>query len=101
MSISVIITLGIIGFMFAWVLFLNHIWPDELRSDDESPPEKKEGKTQHRTASVSSLSSKRLANQSGDFLHALSTRGEREIPRSEIPRSQAGSPRVSPGSCAE
>jgi len=96
MSISIIITLGIIGLMFAWVLFLNHIWPDECRPDDESSPEKQQSKTQQRTASVSSLPSKRLADRSGDFLHALSTREKQNIPR-----SQASGSHVSPGSCAE
>jgi hypothetical protein len=93
---SIIITVGIIVLMFAWVPFLDIICPRGWRSDEESSPEKKQSETRQRTASVSSLSSKRLADQSGDFLHALSTRGEQEIPR-----SQASSSRVSPGSCAE
>jgi hypothetical protein len=96
MSISVIITAGIIVSMFAWVLFLNHIQPRECGSDEESSPEKQQSETPQRTASVSSLSSKRLADRSGDFLHALSTREKQNISR-----SQASGSRVSPGSCAE
>jgi hypothetical protein len=93
---SIIITVGIIVLMFAWVPFLYLVCPRKWRPDEESSPEKKQSETQQRTASVSSLSSKRLADQSGDFLHALSTRGERKISR-----SQGNGSRVSPGSCAE
>jgi hypothetical protein len=93
---SIIITAGIIVLMFAWVPILYLICPREWRQDEKASPEKKQRETPQRTASVSSLSSKRLAGQSGDFLHALSTRGGREIPR-----SHASGSRVSPGSCAE
>ena len=93
---SIIITVGIVVLMFASVPFLYLVCPREWRPDEKTSPEKKQTETQQRAAPMSSLSSKRLAGQSVDFLHALSTRGEREISR-----SQTNGARVSPGSCAE
>jgi hypothetical protein len=91
---SIIITVGIIILMFAWVPFLNRICPCKWRSDKESSPENKKAEIPQRT--VSSLPSKRLANRSGEFLHALSTREKQSISR-----SQTSGSRVSPNSCAE
>ena len=93
--LNIIITVGIIALMFAWVPCLNLICPPGWRSEEESS-EKKQDETREKKAPVSSLSSRRLADQSRDFLHALSARGEREMPR-----SQGSVQNVSPGSCAE
>jgi hypothetical protein len=95
-TIHIVITVGIIAVMFAWVPFLNIICPPGWKSDEKPSKEKKPKETRQERTSVASLTSRRLAEQSRDFLHALSTRGERE---------SAGSPadasRVPPGSCAE
>lgn len=96
MSINFIITVGIIALMFAWVPFLKLICPIGWGAAGKSSPEKMKGETRQRTASVSSLSSRRLANQSHDLLHALSARGGRGVPR-----SHATVQSVSPGTCAE
>ena len=93
---SIIVTVGIIALMFAWVPCLNLICPPGWRSEKEESSEKKQDETREKKAPVSSLSSRRLADQSRDFLHALSARGEREMPR-----SQASVQNVSPDSCAE
>ena len=95
MSINLVITVGIIALMFAWVPFLKLICPTGWEPT-RSSSEKKQGETRPRTASVSSLSSRRLANQSHDLLHALSDRGGRGVPR-----SHADMRSVSPSSCAE
>ena len=95
MSINFIVTVGIIALMFAWVPFLKLICPTGW-GQAESSSEKKQGETRPRTASVSSLSSRRLASQSHDLLHALSDRGGRGVPRSQTEMHI-----VSPGSCAE
>jgi hypothetical protein len=95
MSINFIVTVGIIALMFAWVPFLKVICPSGWGPGGSSS-ENKQGETRPRTASVSSLSSRRLAKQSHDLLHALSDRGGRGVPR-----SQAEMRSVSPGSCAE
>jgi hypothetical protein len=93
-SIHVVVTVGIIALMFAWVPFLHVICPNAWRVD-EPPAEKKQKEMQQQKTSVAPLSSGRLAEQSREFLHALSTR-EREISG-----SQAGGPGVPPGSCAQ
>jgi len=91
----IIITVGVIALMFAWVPFLNLICPPGWKSVEESPAETKRDEPRG-TASVSSLSSSRLADQSRDFLHALSARGELEKPR-----SQGDARSASASSCAE
>jgi hypothetical protein len=99
MSINFIVTVGIIALMFAWVPFLKLICPTgwgPTGSSLEKMHRKQQGETRPRTASVSSLSSRRLANQSHDLLHALSDRGGRGVPR-----SQSEIRIVSPSSCAE
>lgn len=92
-SIHVVVTVGIIAVMFAWVPFLHVICPNAWKID-EPPAEKKPEEARQPKASVAPLSSGRLADQSREILHALSTR-EREIPG-----SQAGGSGVHPGSCA-
>ncbi|MEI9981719.1 MAG: hypothetical protein WDN23_22525 [Edaphobacter sp.] len=87
-TIHVIVTVGIIALMFAWVPFLNVICPPGWRSLRESSREKKA----RQTDSASSLSSQRLADRSRDLLEALSTRGQRNGVS-----SHAGPP----SSCAE
>ena len=88
-SISILITVGIIVLIFAWVLFLNTLCPARWRLAEKPSTEKNRGETRRQAASVSSLSSssrlssRRLEDQSRDFLHALSARGGRETPRSE------------------
>lgn len=98
-SISIIITVGIIALMLASVLYLNVIYRVRRRPAEESHTERQQDEAWQQRASassLSSLSSRRLADQSRDLLHALSTRGERANPR-----SQAGDPRVSTGSAEE
>jgi hypothetical protein len=96
MSINLIVTVGIIALMFAWVPFLKLICPTGWGPTGSSSEKKHHGETRPRMASVSSLSSRRLANQSHDLFHALSDRGGRGVPR-----SHAEMRGVSPGSCAE
>ena len=91
-SIHIIITIGIVILMFSWVPFVNIICPPGWRS--VKPSEEKEDEKQQQKASMSRRPSRRAANQSQEILQALSTRGNRQIPR-----SQAGAP--SPSSCAE
>ena len=93
-SIHVIITVGIIALMFAWVPFLHVICPSAWRVE-EPPAEEKEKEVRKQKASVAPLSSGRLAEQSREFLHALSTREQ------QMPGSQAGGSGVPPGSCAQ
>jgi hypothetical protein len=95
-SIHLIITIGIIVLMFAWVPFVNIICPPGWRSAEKSSTEEEQGETRQKTPSVSSLSSlssRRLADQSRNFLHALSARQEHKTPG-----SQANASRVPPGS---
>ena len=97
-SIRIVITAGIIALMFAWVPILGVICPSLRRSPKSSNgPASQEARSKKRCrpASVTPLASSRYADQSRDFLHALSTRGDRESSR-----SQAVSPRVPPSSCA-
>src|SRR5580704_9514528 len=85
-SISILITVGIIALLFAWVSFLSTVWPAGWRLAEKSSKGKKQGETRRQAASVSSLSSRssrRLEDQSRDFLYALSARGGRETPRAE------------------
>jgi hypothetical protein len=89
-SIPILITVGIVALVFASVSFLNAFCPRGWRSAEKAFTEKKQA------ASVSTLSSQRLADQSRDFLRALSAREERGIPR-----SQAGRLRVPPSSAGE
>jgi hypothetical protein len=91
-SIHIIITIGIVILMFSWVPFVNIVCPPGWRSVE--PSEEKEGEKRQQKASLSPRSSRRAANQSQEILRALSTRGERRIPRSEA----AAPP---PSSCAE
>ncbi len=91
-SIHIIITIGIVILMFSWVPFVNIICPPGWRSVE--PSEEKDDKKRQQKASMSRRPSRRAANQSQAILQALSTRGNREIPR-----SQAGPPSAS--SCAE
>jgi hypothetical protein len=94
-TVHVLVAVGIITLMFAWVPFLNVLCPPGWRSVEKSPNEKKEGEVQRReTHSISPLTSRHLAHQSRDFLEALSTRGGRKVSHSE-------SPGVPPRSCAE
>jgi hypothetical protein len=95
-SIRIVITAGIIALMFAWVPILGVICPSlrkSLQSSNGSASREARSKKRCRPASVTPLASSRYADQSRDFLHALSTRGERESSR-----SQAVSPRVPPSS---
>jgi hypothetical protein len=71
-SIHVMVTVGIITFMFAWVPFLNVVCPPGWRSAGESPQKKKQ--RNQSTVSVAPLSSARRADQSREILDALSTR---------------------------
>ena len=96
MSINLLITVGIIALLFAWVPFLKLICPAGWGPAGRSSPEKMQDETHQRTSSVSSLSSRRLANESHDLLNALSARGGRGVPR-----SHATGQSVSPGTCAE
>jgi hypothetical protein len=95
-TIHVIITTGIIALMFSWVPFINVIFPPGWRSEERSAAKKKENEVQGDKASVSSLTSRRLAEKSRDFLDALSSREGRGMPR-----SGDGVRHVPPGSCAE
>ena len=72
-SIHVVVTIGIIAVMFAWVPFLHVVCPSAWRVD-EQPKEKKPEETRQQKASVAPLSSQGLAEKSRDFLQALSTR---------------------------
>ncbi len=95
-TIHVIITIGIIALMFSWVPFINVICPPGWRSEERSSAKKKDNEVQRDKASVSSLTSRRLAEKSRDFLNALSSREGQGMPRStESVRN------VPPGSCAE
>ena len=95
-AIHVVITAGFIGLMFAWVPIVGVLCPSVWRtSEGMSSPREEQLASRQRPTSVASLSSPRYADQSRDFLEALSTRGERESSR-----SQAVSPRVPPSSCA-
>src|ERR1700734_179126 len=89
--IHVVVTIGIIAVMFAWGPVLHIICPSAWRAH-EPPKEKQPEETRQQKDSVAPESSQRLAKQSRDFLHALSTRG---------PDSRAGGTGVPPGSCAE
>src|ERR1700748_3669307 len=86
-SIHIIITVGIIVLMFSWVLFVNRLCPPGFRStekNEERGHDKQPGPSlphapsppanAPRRAPVSSLSSRRLADQSRDLLNALSAR---------------------------
>jgi hypothetical protein len=101
-SIHIIITVGIIALMFSWVPFVNVVCPPGFRSTEKTEKKEREPRQQrpslqsvaappaspaHR-APVSSLSSRRLADQSRDLLNAISARGEREIPRPQPATSQ-------------
>jgi hypothetical protein len=95
-TIHIIITIGIIALMFSWVPFINIICPPGWRSEERSSAKTKDKEVHGDKVSVSSLTSRRLADKSRDFLDALSSREGRGIPRS------GGSVRnVPPGSCAE
>ena len=95
-TIHILVTVGIIAVMFAWVPFLNVICPPGWRSDKRPSPEnKKQEETRDERASPGSHTSGRLKEQSRDFLHALSTRGEK------IAGSRASAARVPPDSYAE
>jgi hypothetical protein len=87
-SVHVLVTVGVIALMFAWVPLLRIVCPNAWRVED-SPKEKKKDE---KRPSVAPLSSRRFAEQSKEFLHALSTR-ERD--------SGSGSSDVPPGSCAQ
>ncbi len=95
-TIHVIITIGIIALMFSWVPFINVICPPGWRSEEGSPAKKKDKEVRGDKVSVSSLTSRRLAEKSRDFLDALSSRDGRGMPR-----SGDGARHVPPGSCAE
>jgi hypothetical protein len=99
-SIHIIVTVGIIALMFSWVPFVNRLCPPGFRSREKT--EKKGDDTrpgpslQHaasppanapRPAPVSSLSSRRLADQSRDLLNAISARGHAEAVAPRIPRT--------------
>ena len=97
-TVHVLVAVGIITLMFAWVPFLNVLCPPGWRSAEKSPTEKKAGEVLRRrqTNSISPLTSRHLAGQSRDFLEALSTRRGQKI--SHAPSE---SPGVPPKSCAE
>lgn len=99
-SIHIIITVGIIALMFSWVPFVNGLCPPGFRSKEKTG--KKDHDTrpgpspQHaasppadppRRAPASSLSSRRLADQSRDLLNAISARGHSEPVTRRIPRT--------------
>ena len=90
-SIHIVVTVGIIALMFSWVPFVNFLCPPGFRSREKT--EKKGHDTrpgpslEHaaspptnppRPAPVSSLSSRRLADQSRDLLNAISARDHSE-----------------------
>ncbi len=95
-TIHVIITIGIIALMFSWVPFINVICPPGWRSQERSSAKKKDNEAEGDKVSVASLTSRRLADKSRDFLDALSSRDGRDMPR-----SGDGVRHVPPGSCAE
>ena len=96
-TVHVLVTVGIIALMFAWVPFLNVLCPPGWRSAERSSKEKKDGEVRRReTTSVSSLTSRHLADQSRDFLDALSTRGGRKVSH-----TRPEGPNMPPGSYAE
>jgi hypothetical protein len=115
-SIHVIIAVGIIALMFAWVPFANVVCPPGFRSAEKTA--KREPQQQRpspqliasppltKPAPVSSLSSRRLAEQSRDLLDELSARGEQSIPQSQpaapyVPRENALSQKEIIKTCAE
>jgi hypothetical protein len=95
-TVHVLVTVGIIALMFAWVPFLNVLCPPGWRSAVKSSKEKTDEGRRRETTSVSSLTSRHLANQSRDFLEALSTRGGQKV--SHAQNESSGAP---PRSCAE
>jgi hypothetical protein len=118
-SIHIIITVGIIALMFAWVPLINVVCPPGFRSAEK--PKKKEREPQQQrpspqyiaspptkpapVSSRSSQSSRRLAEQSRDLLNEISTR-ERGIPRfepaaSRVPRENSLSQKEIIKTCAE
>ena len=93
-SIHVVVTVVVIAVLFAWVPFLHVICPSAWRVD-EPPTEEKAEEARKPNTSVAPLSSGRLAEQSREFLHALSTREQ------PMPGSQAGGSGVHSGPCAQ
>lgn len=117
-TIHVIVTVGIIALMFAWVPLVNIVCPPGWRSKKESSTEEKEQETRQERQSIprvkpiqtseSSLSSPGLAERSRDLLQAMSIRGDREIfPSPTAPRASRSvvrnslSRREINGTCAE
>ena len=94
-TVHVLVTVGIITVMFSWVPFLNVLCPPGWRSAVKVK-EKKDEMRRRETPSMSPLTSRHLAEQSRDFLEALSTRGGRTASR-----AQNDSPGVAAGSCRE
>ena len=97
-SIHIIVTVGIVALMFSWVPFVNRLCPPGFRSGEKT--EKKGHNTRpgpslehaasppanpSRPAPVSSLSSRRLAEQSRDLLNAISARSHSKPDARRIP----------------
>ena len=97
-SVSIIVTVVVIALMFAWVPLVNFVCPPGWSSKETSPDEENERERQptqqmRPPAAVpsSSLSSKRLRDQSRDLCAAISARGERGTARSQSSVSQISS----------
>lgn len=96
-SIHIIVTVGIIALMFSWVPFVNGLCPPGFRSREKTGKKsydaRPETSPQHAAsppanpAQPSSLSSRRLANQSRDLLNAISARGHSDPVVPRIPRT--------------
>jgi hypothetical protein len=99
-SIHIIVTIGIVALMFSWVPFVNAICPPGFRSTKKAEEKQRKRRPSlmqyaspspvnppRRPCPVSSLSSRRLADQSRDLLHALSARDHAEPATAYTPRT--------------
>ena len=95
-SLHIVITIGIIALMFAWVPLLGFICPPGWSSRDTSKEQEKselesgQNTVRHDVSDLITLppaapsasrSSKRIADKSRDLLQAMSGRGDRSISR--------------------